>query len=146
MASTKSLPMGSLSAAQHWNECDSAHLRKEMVQFKLSWCESVQWLQRYGFHKIAAQHWNECDSAHLLNEMLQLNLSSCESVQRLQRYGFCKIRTDGWTVGRRDARMDAWTDRCWVFYSPLPGSSNRQRQKNCGKFGRPIKGFWFLAK
>ena len=46
------LPMGSLSPAQHWNECDSAHLLNEMLQLNLSWCESVQRLQRYGFRKV----------------------------------------------------------------------------------------------
>ncbi len=44
--------MGSLSRAWHMYECDRAHLHMEMVQSDLSWCESVQWLQRYGFRDI----------------------------------------------------------------------------------------------
>ena len=51
-ASTRGLPMDSLSPAQHQNECDSAHLFNEMFQLNLHWCELVQRLQRYGFRTI----------------------------------------------------------------------------------------------
>ncbi len=34
------------------NKYDSAHLHTGMPQANFTWCESVHWLQRYGFHKI----------------------------------------------------------------------------------------------